>query len=171
MGCPKTVALVATAYPGEALPLADALRQQACEVHLAAWRAETRLWCEQHPGKLALSRICLQEGRGFPLVGLVGDLRATLFFFVHVEDGYWWVLALRLGRNSLGEPALRPTDFRKLLPELLSETLLLRAPALQAGPEPALTRSEPKAAAAASTGMSSHGLETSPTAATGKERS
>ena len=47
----------------------------------------------------------------FPLVNQLEGSRTTLFYFQAVEEGCWWLPALRLGRNCFGSCALRPSEF------------------------------------------------------------
>lgn len=120
----------------EALPLADVLRRRGCEVHAVTSFAEARILLEQRACKLVLSKMRLQDQSAYPLMALLAASQATLFFFVPVEGGCWWLPALRHGHNCLGEPALRPAEFRALLDELLGEPSPLPAPSVALVPAP-----------------------------------
>jgi hypothetical protein len=47
--------------------------------------------------------------------------RTTLFYSQEVEDGCWWLPALRRGTNCFGAPAFRPSEFVTVLDETIEE--------------------------------------------------
>ncbi len=49
------------------------------------------------------------------LIGAVIDSRATLFRYVLVEDGCWWVPAVLQGKYCPDAPAMRPRQFTGVL--------------------------------------------------------
>src|SRR4029077_13299932 len=51
---------------------------------------------------------------------LSGSL-TTLFYALPVEKGCWWVPILRVGEECFGAVALRPTEFSKVLLEVLEQ--------------------------------------------------
>ena len=55
------------------------------------------------------------------LVRAVRDSNATLFRYVLVEDGCWWVPAVRQGEQCACAPALRPSEFAKALDTMVRE--------------------------------------------------
>jgi CheY-like chemotaxis protein len=70
---------------------------------------------------LVLSRLRLRDSSTFPLVGLLEGSGVTLFYFQLVEDGCWWLPALRSGQKCFGSHALRPSEFVVSLNEIIAE--------------------------------------------------
>ena len=60
---------------------------------------------------LVLSPMRVRDSSVFPLISLLESSRTTLFYFQAVEEGCWWLPALRFGRNCFGSDALRPGEF------------------------------------------------------------
>ena len=48
--------------------------------------------------------------------------RTTVFYLYPVEDGCWWLPALRLGVDCYGSPALRPSELALYLKQMLRPT-------------------------------------------------
>jgi hypothetical protein len=55
------------------------------------------------------------------LISAVQGSNATLFRYVLVEDGCWWVPAVLQGEQCAGAPALRPSEFAKALDTMVRE--------------------------------------------------
>ena len=72
---------------------------------------------------LVLSPMRLRDGSLFPLIALLDGSGITLFFSHSVEDGCWWLPALRQGQNCFGSSALRPSEFVAALDEAIEEIL------------------------------------------------
>lgn len=67
--------------------------------------------------------------RGHAISSLAATLEGThasLFYALSVEDGCWWLPALRNGSRCLGDPALRPAEFTRLLDEVIENALARR---------------------------------------------
>lgn len=56
------------------------------------------------------------------LISAVIDSHATLFRYVLVEDGCWWVPAVLQGKYSSDAPALRPRQFTGVLDSIAKGT-------------------------------------------------
>jgi hypothetical protein len=90
---------------------------------------------------LVLSPMRLRDSSIFPLVGLLEGSEVTLFFFQLVEDGCWWLPALRSGRLCFGTYALRPSEFVASLNEVIEEVRAqlpmaeILQPVLASGPQ------------------------------------
>jgi hypothetical protein len=67
------------------------------------------------------SEIALPDGSAYPLLQQLEGSRTTLYFFVGVSDGCWWLPALAVGQRVWGEPALRPPEFARALESLLGD--------------------------------------------------
>jgi CheY-like chemotaxis protein len=73
---------------------------------------------------LVLSQMRLRDETLYPLIGLLDGSRITLFYSHPVEDGCWWLPALRHGRDCFGSAALRASEFMGQLGELIEELRL-----------------------------------------------
>jgi len=72
-------------------------------------------------GDLALSPMRLRGATLFPLIDLLEGSRVTLFYSHVVEQGCWWLPALRHGERCFGSCALRPSEFVSVLDEAIAE--------------------------------------------------
>ena len=70
---------------------------------------------------LVLSPMRIHDSSVFPLIGQLEGSRTSLFYFQPVEDGCWWLPALRFGRKCFGSNALRPSEFIALLELAIDE--------------------------------------------------
>lgn len=66
---------------------------------------------EQHGFDLILSMTWVQD----ELLAKLADLKSTLFFSYPVRNGCWWLPVLHRGEQCLGQPALRPNEFARLI--------------------------------------------------------
>ena len=73
---------------------------------------------------LVLSPMRLRDSSLFPLVRQLEGSQITLFYFQAVEEGCWWLPALRSGRNCFGSCALRPNEFVTSLEQIMGEIQL-----------------------------------------------
>ena len=55
------------------------------------------------------------------LVRLLSGSRANFFYSLRVEESYWWLPVLRLGKDCLGTPAVRPNEFIRVLDQLIKQ--------------------------------------------------
>jgi hypothetical protein len=76
---------------------------------------------------LVLSPLRMPGGSAFSLVALLEGSTSTLFYFEAVENGCWWLPALRNGRNCFGSSALLPSEFVPLLDEVIDQICLSAA--------------------------------------------
>lgn len=60
---------------------------------------------------LVLSKVGLPDGTGFGLLARLSGFPITAFLCLPVEDSCYWLPAFDSGKNCLGSPALRPTEF------------------------------------------------------------
>lgn len=70
---------------------------------------------------LVLSPIRLRSSSLYFLVDLFEGSEVTLFYFQTVENGCWWLPAMRRGKRCLGSSALRPSDFVPVLDAAIGE--------------------------------------------------
>lgn len=66
---------------------------------------------------------CGSQMDGFQnLIQAVVESSSTLFRYVLVEDGCWWVPTILQGKYCAGGPALRPPEFSRVLDSLVRGT-------------------------------------------------
>jgi hypothetical protein len=71
-----------------------------------------------HPVDLVLSNTHLSDGTGFGLLAALAGLPVTVFLCLPVEDSCFWLPAIDGGKDCLGLPALRPSEFASALEEM-----------------------------------------------------
>ena len=72
-------------------------------------------------GSLVLSPLKTAGSNASSLVALLEGSTTTLFYFEPVENGCWWLPALRNGHNCFGSSALLPSEFILLLDEIIGQ--------------------------------------------------
>ena len=107
--------------------LAKRLQGRGCECEFAVSYQEACSALMARGFDLVLSPMRLRDGSLFPLIGLLDGSGITLFYSHPVEDGCWWLPALRHGHNCFGSSALRPREFVATLDEAIEE-ICFRAP-------------------------------------------
>ena len=71
--------------------------------------------------ELILSAIPPRDNAMSSLTKALAGTRTSVFYVHPVEDGCWWLPALRKGLQCFGAPALRPAEFISLLDEVIEE--------------------------------------------------
>jgi response regulator RpfG family c-di-GMP phosphodiesterase len=67
---------------------------------------------------LVLSNVRLPDGTGFSLIASLSGRPVTAFLCLPVEDSCFWLPAIDEGKDCLGSPALRPSEFVNTLEEM-----------------------------------------------------
>jgi hypothetical protein len=70
---------------------------------------------------LVLSPIRLRDISLFPLMDACAGSTVTLFYFQAVEDGCWWLPAIRRGKCCWGSSAFRRSEFVSALDAAIDE--------------------------------------------------
>jgi hypothetical protein len=96
-------------------------QRHGCECSFATSYQEACSLLGTQPFDLVLSPTRIRDCSIFPLVSLLEGSDVTLFYFQLVEDGCWWLPALRSGRKCFGSHALQPSEFVVSLNEILAE--------------------------------------------------
>ena len=114
-GTPRTRALLIGESPQGSSHLAKRLQERGCECEFAVSCEEARSSLGTKRFDLALSPMRLRGVSLFPLICSLDESNITLFYFHAVEDGCWWLPALRHGQHCFGSSALRPSEFVAVL--------------------------------------------------------
>jgi CheY-like chemotaxis protein len=101
--------------------LVKLLEGHGCQCSFATSYQDARSLLGTRSFDLVLSPIRLRDCSIFPLASLLEGSAITLFYFQLVEDGCWWLPALRSGRQCFGSNALRPSEFVVSLNEIIAE--------------------------------------------------
>jgi CheY-like chemotaxis protein len=101
--------------------LAKRLQERGCECEFAVSYQEACSLLGAQGFDLVLSPMRLRSSSLFPLIGLLDGSGITLFYSHAVEDGCWWLPALRHGQKCFGSSALRPSEFVAALDEAIEE--------------------------------------------------
>jgi len=99
--------------------LTDRLQRWGFRCHVAP---NLRTACDllsSHPVNLVLSNTHLPDGTGFRLLGALAGLPVTVFRCLPVENSCYWLPAIDGGKDCLGLPALRPSEFARGLEEMV----------------------------------------------------
>jgi DNA-binding response OmpR family regulator len=105
------------------------LEERGCKCTLATSYQDAITRLSSQDFDLVLSPMRARERSVFPLIGLLERSRTTLFYFQAVEEGCWWLPALRFGRNCFGSNALRPSEFMASLDVVIDEIQKARSAA------------------------------------------
>lgn len=79
------------------------------------------------PVDLVLGETHLSDGTGFGLLGTSVGFRVTAFLCLPVENSCFWLPAIDAGKQCLGLPALRPSEFASTL-ERMAQSLAAARP-------------------------------------------
>jgi hypothetical protein len=90
-----------------------------CQCHFAKSEREIAELLIATEFDIVLSTPRISGGSIHQLVALLSGSRASMFYSLRVEEGYWWLPVLRLGKECLGTPALRGGEFVHVLDQLL----------------------------------------------------
>ena len=101
--------------------LAKRLQERGCECEFALSSHEACWLLTAQDFDLVLGPMRLRGSSLFPLIGLLDGSGITLFYSHAVEDGCWWLPALRHGQKCFGSSALRPSEFVTALDEAIEE--------------------------------------------------
>ena len=113
----KDVLLVGQGFQSEHA-LMDRLRRWGFRCHFAGNVRAARQLLSSMRIDLVLSKTHLSDGTGFGLVGVLSGLPVTVFLCLPVENSCFWLPAIDAGKECLGLPALRPSEFASVLEEI-----------------------------------------------------
>src|ERR1700688_4738585 len=98
-------------------------RLEARGCHCEFAECEREVWdvLQQRTFDIVLSVHRGRSARTESLGALLSGSRTTLFYALPVEKGCWWVPILKVGEECFGASALRPTEFSKVLFEVVEQ--------------------------------------------------
>jgi hypothetical protein len=94
------------------------LERSDCQCHFARYEQEIAQLLIATEFDIVLSTHRISGGSIHQLVALLSGSRASMFYSLRVEEGYWWLPVLTLGKECLGTPALRGREFVHVLDQL-----------------------------------------------------
>jgi CheY-like chemotaxis protein len=98
--------------------LTDRLQQWGFRCHFASNMQTACQLLSSVRVDVVLSNTHLSDGTGFGLLGALAGLPITAFLCLPVEDSCFWLPALDGGKECLGLPALRPSEFASALEQM-----------------------------------------------------
>jgi hypothetical protein len=99
--------------------LADRLRARGCTCEFASSYETASALLKVHDFSLVLSPTRLGANSLLPLMKRLEGSDVTLFYAEPVEEGCWWLPALRRGVGCFGSCAVRPSEFIPILIETI----------------------------------------------------
>jgi hypothetical protein len=106
--------------------LAKRLEEQGCSCSFATSYREAHLLLSGQDFDVVFSPMTLRGIRVSPLIELLEGSRVTLFYSHLVEQGCWWLPALRRGEKCFGSAAFRSSEFLAVLDEVIAEIRMER---------------------------------------------
>ncbi len=98
--------------------LTDRLHRWGFQCHFARDMEFASDFLNVQPVSLVLSNTHLPDGSGFRLLGVLAGLPVSAFLCLPVERSCFWLPAIDGGKQCLGLPALRPSEFANALEEM-----------------------------------------------------
>lgn len=95
------------------------LEKSGCQCRFTDSYQEARSLISEKQFDLVLSVIPPREHAISTLAHLLTGTRASVYYAQPVEDGCWWLPALRFGERCFGAPALRPSEFSNALGQIV----------------------------------------------------
>jgi DNA-binding NtrC family response regulator len=101
--------------------LKNRLQGRGCDCEFVTSYQEACATLRSRHFDLVLSPMRLCDRSVFPLIDFLEGSGVTLFYSQAVEEGCWWLPALRRGQRCFGASALRPGEFMSTLDEAIEE--------------------------------------------------
>jgi hypothetical protein len=101
--------------------IVERLEKSGCRCRFANSYEEAQQLLADETFELVLSVIAPHANSISSLADRLVGTHASVYYAQPVEDGCWWLPALRLGQRCFGTPALRPSEFAGVLGQLVQE--------------------------------------------------
>jgi hypothetical protein len=122
MGCEAIVrVLLVGEEPQEFFVSRRLFERNGCQCHFANSEEEVAELLIAREFDIVLSTHRISGGNLHRLVAMLLGSRASLFYSLRVEEGYWWLPVLKFGKECLGMPAVRGVDSSRVLDQLLTQ--------------------------------------------------
>jgi hypothetical protein len=92
-----------------------------CQYHFAKSQTEVAELPDLLKFDIVISSIRIPEESIDRLVRVLSGSRASLFYWLRVEETYWWLPVLSLGKECLGAPAFRPNKSLRVFEQLVRQ--------------------------------------------------
>jgi|HubBroStandDraft_1064217.scaffolds.fasta_scaffold41372_3 hypothetical protein len=99
--------------------LASRLERRGCHCRLATSSEEVLAILRDDGFDIVLGAGSLLDQTLHSIMDILEGSGTSVFYSCAVEDGCWWLPALRWGEKCFGSPALRPNEFVALLDETI----------------------------------------------------
>lgn len=108
-------ALLVGEYSENSSNLARRLQQRGFQCEFASSSRQALSLARSYDFELVLSPIRLHGASFLSLMELFSESAVTLFYFHGVEEGCWWLPAIRQGKRCFGSPGFRSREFASAL--------------------------------------------------------
>jgi DNA-binding NtrC family response regulator len=114
-------ALLVGENPHDFSTLAKRLQKNGFSCEFASSSQQALSLARIHDFDLVLSPIKLRNASLLSLMDACEGSKVNLFYFHAVEDGCWWLPAMRRGKQCWGTSAFRPGEFASALDAAIAE--------------------------------------------------
>jgi hypothetical protein len=97
------------------------LGRNDCQCFFASSQKDVALMLELGTVDIVLSSLKIPGKSIHWLIALLSGSRASAFYSLRLEESYWWVPVLKLGKECLGTPAFPPSGFAGVFDQLVKE--------------------------------------------------
>lgn len=115
MGGRRRKALLAENRASAMPDLRSLLEQMGFECRIVRSIGEVRMELANDSFDLFASSVQLEGGSAYQTIQLLAGSSCTAFFALPVQRGCFWIPVVDRGKECLGEPALRPGEFREAI--------------------------------------------------------
>ncbi len=95
------------------------LERRNCQCHIAKSDQEIAELLKIWQFDVVLNTQRISGGNVQRLGTLLFGSHASVFYSLRVDEGYWWLPVLTVGKECFGTPAIRPREFIHILIQLL----------------------------------------------------
>ncbi len=97
------------------------LERNDCQCFFASSQKDVALMPDLGTVDIVLSSLKIPGKSIHWLIALLSGSRASAFYSLRLEESYWWVPVLKLGKECLGTPAFPPRGFAGVFEQLVKE--------------------------------------------------
>jgi len=97
------------------------LERNDCQCFFASSQKDVAVMPDLRTVDIVLSSLKVPGKSIHWLIALLSGSRASAFYSLRLEESYWWVPVLKLGKECLGTPAFPPSGFAGVFDQLVKE--------------------------------------------------